>query len=678
MKNRWSDSELSKIEKRYAQDKTNLDIARRVYTSRLLGSDENLVRHGGGNTSVKTVLPGVLGGQTEVLCIKGSGFDLGSIDPTGFPAVKLGPLQKLIPLEVLTDEEMLNFLRTNLVDAASSNPSVETLLHAFLPHKFVDHTHANAILTLTDQVGGEELCREVFGERLGFVPYIMPGFGLAKKAKEIYDAAPEVEGLILFRHGIVSFGDTAREAYDRMIEITTHAEEAIAARKQHVIPTAEISRVTATASEIAPIIRGLCAVNEENSWVLEFRTNDKILNFVNGKELERYSQQGTITPDHVIRTKPTPLIMQPPMGGDLSAFRRDAERGIKNFSTNYTSYFQKNNKRRNDSKVALDSMPRIILVPGLGLFALGETKGAATIAGDLAVTNIDVITDIEQMGTYEGIREEDIFDVEYWSLEQAKLGIPPKQALHRKIVIITGGGSGIGAAIAKLFSEEGANVAVLDLVKENAEAIAGQVGGIGLCCDVTDPNAVRTAFDAVAQEFGGLDILVSNAGAAWQGKIGEIDFPTLRKSFELNFFAHQSVAQAAVSIFLAQGIGGCLLFNTSKQAVNPGKNFGPYGLPKAATLSLMKQYALDYGEYGIRSNAVNADRIRSGLLTEDMIVSRSRARSLSEEDYMAGNLLGREVTARDVAKAFLNLALAQKTTAATLTVDGGNIEASLR
>ena len=212
MKNRWSDSELSKIEKRYAQDKTNLDIARRVYTSRLLGSDESLVRHGGGNTSVKTVLPDVLGGQTEVLCIKGSGFDLGSIDPTGFPAVKLRPLQKLMPFEVFTDEKMLNFLRTNLVDASSSNPSVETLLHAFLPHKFVDHTHANAILTLTDQVGGEELCREVFGERMGFVPYIMPGFGLAKKAKEIYDAAPEVEGLILFRHGIVSFGDTAREA----------------------------------------------------------------------------------------------------------------------------------------------------------------------------------------------------------------------------------------------------------------------------------------------------------------------------------------------------------------------------------------------------------------------------------------------------------------------------------
>jgi NAD(P)-dependent dehydrogenase (short-subunit alcohol dehydrogenase family) len=248
------------------------------------------------------------------------------------------------------------------------------------------------------------------------------------------------------------------------------------------------------------------------------------------------------------------------------------------------------------------------------------------------------------------------------------------------VAVITGGGSGIGAATAKAFAKQGAEVAVLDRDGEAAARVAKQMGGyaLGLACDVTDADAVARAFDAVVKKFGGVDIVVSNAGAAWQGRIGEVDDALLRRSFELNFFAHQTVAQNAVRIMKAQGTGGCLLFNTSKQAVNPGKDFGPYGLPKAATLFLVKQYALDHGKDGIRANAVNADRIRTGLLTDDMVAARAKARGLSESDYMSGNLLGREVTAEDVADAFLFLALARKTTAAIVTVDGGNIEASLR
>jgi NAD(P)-dependent dehydrogenase (short-subunit alcohol dehydrogenase family) len=314
------------------------------------------------------------------------------------------------------------------------------------------------------------------------------------------------------------------------------------------------------------------------------------------------------------------------------------------------------------------------------LFGLGASAKDAAIAADIAENTVDVVSAAEAMSRYESIPEGDQFDVEYWSLEQAKLGKAVEKPLARQVALITGGGSGIGAATAKVMAKQGAEVAVLDRDEAAAKSVAQKIGSaaLGLGCDVTDTAAVRRAFDAVAEKFGGVDIVVSNAGAAWQGRIGDVEDELLRQSFELNFFAHQSVAQNAVRIMKAQGTGGCLLFNTSKQAVNPGKDFGPYGLPKAATLFLVKQYALDHGKDGIRANAVNADRIRTGLLTDDMVAARAKARGLSEADYMSGNLLGREVTADDVADAFVFLALARKTTAATITVDGGNIEASLR
>ncbi|HXB52965.1 MAG TPA: SDR family oxidoreductase, partial [Rhizomicrobium sp.] len=291
-----------------------------------------------------------------------------------------------------------------------------------------------------------------------------------------------------------------------------------------------------------------------------------------------------------------------------------------------------------------------------------------------------VITDAEGIGEYRSISVYDMFEVEYWSLEQAKLGKSNEKSLARQVAVITGGASGIGAATAKAMAKEGAEVAILDRDLEAAKAAAKKIGGKALAveCDVTNPGSVRAAFDAVVSAFGGVDIVVSNAGAAWQGTIGKVDDETLRRSFELNFWAHQAVSQQATRIMQVQGTFGCLLFNTSKQAVNPGKDFGPYGLPKAATLFLVKQYALDHGKDGIRANAVNADRIRSGLLTDDMVAARSKARGVSETDYMAGNLLKREVTAEDVADAFVYLATASKTTAAVVTVDGGNIEASLR
>jgi NAD(P)-dependent dehydrogenase (short-subunit alcohol dehydrogenase family) len=399
---------------------------------------------------------------------------------------------------------------------------------------------------------------------------------------------------------------------------------------------------------------------------------------VSGVDLPRYSQAGVVTPDHTIRTKNWPLLVPAPEAGKLDAWAAGVKAAIDAYVARYHAYFVRHNGDR--KKTELDPLPRVVLVPGLGLFGLGASARDAAIAADIAENTVQVISDAEAIGEYRPIGEADMFDMEYWSLEQAKLGKSTEKTLARQVAVVTGGGSGIGAATAIAMARQGAEIAVLDCDLEAAKAVVKRIGGkaLAVACDVTDTASVKAAFDAVVSAFGGVDIVVSNAGAAWQGTIGTVDDETLRKSFELNFWAHQSVAQTAVRIMQAQGTFGCLLFNTSKQAINPGKDFGPYGLPKAATLFLAKQYALDHGRDGIRSNAVNADRIRSGLLTGAMVASRAAARGVSEADYLAGNLLKREVSAGDVADAFVYLATATKTTAAVITVDGGNIEASLR
>ena len=685
MKSRWSDAEAQATVARYTDKGISPDLALRVYTTRLLGGDPALVLHGGGNTSVKTQAKDLLGDTLDVICVKGSGWDMGDIEPAGLPAVKLAPLRRLRALDRLSDEDMVNFQRIHLLDSSAPNPSVETLLHAFLPHKFVDHTHSTAVLALTDQPEGYAIAREVFGDRMAYVPYTIPGFALAKSVANIYDKNRGVQGLILLRHGIFTFAEDARSAYELMIEMVTAAEERIARGKKTILP-AKLPSELASYTEIAPILRGAVALenNREDGTakrqILCFRSNEKILKYVNGAELARYSQIGVVTPDHTIRTKNWPLLVPAPEKGALNSWAQEMRQAVDTFVAHYHAYFARNNARVNGIKKELDPFPRVVLVPGMGLLGLGASAKDAAIAADIAENTVDVISDAERVSSYESIPEADQFDVEYWSLEQAKLGKSAEKPLARQVAVVTGGGSGIGAATAKAFAKQGAELAVLDRDEAAAQAIAKQIGGqaLSVACDVTDADQVRRAFDAVTAKFGGVDVVVSNAGAAWQGRIGEVDDEILRKSFELNFFAHQNVAQNAVRIMNAQGTGGCLLFNTSKQAVNPGKDFGPYGLPKAATLFLVKQYALDHGKEGIRSNAVNADRIRTGLLTDDMVAVRAKARGVSEADYMSGNLLGREVTADDVAEAFVFLALARKTTAAIVTVDGGNIEASLR
>ena len=684
MESLWNEDDAARCVAHYAGQGIAETLALRVYTTRLLGGDPRLVLHGGGNTSLKTRMTDLAGEELEVLCVKGSGWDMAAIEPAGIPALRLAPLRRLQSLDALADTDMVNVLRGNLLDAEAPNPSVETLLHAFLPQQFVDHTHANAVLAVADQPDGEAICAELYDGRAGVVTYVMSGLALAKKAAEVQAAHPEAAGLILLKHGVVSFGATARESYERMVELVSLAERRLARGERKSFGSVSLPARLAAPAEVAPVLRGLLAIETDaaeglfNRFVLTFRSGDRIRAFVDGAELERYSHQGVATPDHSIRIKTKPLVLPAPAADDPEGFVEAAGRAMADYRAAYEAYFARNDARLPGARTRRDSSPRVILVPGLGLFAAGENAKAAAIAADLAEANIEVIAEAEAIGRFESISEAEAFAIEYWSLEQAKLGTAKEPPLARHVVAVTGGGGAIGAATAAAFRAAGAEVALLDLDAAPAEAAAERIGGLGLACDVTDRSSVEAAFARVAETYGGLDILVSNAGAAWQGMIGDISDRELRESFELNFFAHQSVAQCALAIMRAQKTGGVLLFNASKQAVNPGANFGAYGLPKAATMALCRQYALEYGAEGIRANAVNADRIRSGLLTGGMIEARSKARGVSEDTYMRGNLLKREVTAEDVAAAFVDLALARKTTGAVLTVDGGNIAAALR
>ena len=427
MKSAWVERDAKAAVDRYRKAGIAADLALRTYSTQLLGRDAKLVLHGGGNTSLKTAMRDLTGEEVAVLRVKGSGADMGAIEPAGFPAVRLEPLRKLRARETLSDDEMARAQRAYLIDPQAPSPSVEMLLHAFVPATFVDHTHATAVLSLIDQPNAAELCAETFGGRLGFVPYLMPGFGLAQKAAAVFEQNPQVEGLILDKHGIFTFGGDAREAYERMIEMVTLAEQRLGKNRKAVFAAASLPQRLASAVEIAPILRGACAVRDamgegaHKRSILEFRTGAAILNYVNGKYAAAYARAGVITPDHVIRTKPWPLIVPAPEAGKLDEFKKAAQAAAQKFAGDYAAYFERHKARAHGAAMH-DPMPRVALVPGLGLFALGASAADARIAADIAQAAAEGITDAEAIGRFTPISEADMFDCEYWPLELAKLG----------------------------------------------------------------------------------------------------------------------------------------------------------------------------------------------------------------------------------------------------------------
>lgn len=688
MESRWVEADAAKA---IVERKANVSelLALRTYSARLLGQNPSLVLHGGGNTSVKAEATTILGETVPVLHVKGSGWDLATIEPAGHPAVRMAPLLRLLELPDMTDEAMVNELRLALLDASAPTPSVETLLHAALPARFIDHTHADAILAVADQPDGERVCREIFGDRLLWIPYVMPGFGLAKACKKAWDEAlaagrsPTV--MVLERHGVFTFGDTAKESYERMIDVVTRAE-LYASDKMPTANVPAIERNAELEAIVLPIVRGALAQasNEspERAPIAVIRSNEWIIAFLDRRDALALTQRGSATPDHVIRTKPTPLFVSNPNYDDVSGFAARLVREIGEYAKSYDRYFEDTCKRKNVTRTKLDPWPRVILLPKIGVITVGKTRKDAEIAADIYEHTIQVITDAEDVGTYSPVSRDDLFDVEYWSLEQAKIKKQPEAPLGQQVAVVTGGASGIGRATAEHFLDLGAHVVICDRDAASLEKVQAELGKkygdriVSRPADVTQQFDVDAVFRLAARTFGGVDIVVSNAGNAPEGKLETDEGETaLRASLETNLLSHNVVASCAVEIMRLSGRGGCLLFNASKSAFNPGPGFGPYAVAKSALVALMKQYAIDTAKDGIRSNAVNADRIRTGIFGGGVLESRAAARGLSVDDYFRSNLLAREVTARDVAQAFGYLAQAKATTGCVVTVDGGNAAA---
>lgn len=692
--NRWTEAEAQRWQDAAGQDPRARELALRVYSSRLIGQNPDLVMHGGGNTSLKATALDTFGEAVEVLHIKGSGWDLDTIEAKGLPAVRLAPLMRLRGLAALSDEAMVNVQRLNLLDSGAPNPSVETLLHAWIPHRYVDHTHATAFLVLANLPEVAAVTRELFGDRLTLVPYVMPGFALAKVAADAFDRNPAAEGLLLVNHGHFAWGPDARFSYDRIVAHTNLVEAWLADRRPApLMPAAALPAAALPAPDLAPVLapvlaglRGAlasCLPEAAALPVLDLRSDPGARAFADRADLEALALRGVATPDHVIRTK-----------GEVLVLRRDAQTpaamqaAVAAYADRYRAWFAAHAPQAASPKTMLPPMPGLVWLQGAGIVGVGASAAAARIAADIGTQSARVRADAEAAGGFYPIGPADLFDMEYWSLEQAKLGKGAPPALQGRIVLITGGAGAIGMATARAFAAAGATIFLVDRPGPALEAALAALGRDhgGHGCDITEPGAPAAAVAACAARFGGLDVLVSNAGAAVNGAVATLPDSVLRDSFELNFFAHLAFAQSATATFRAQAQGrglrgaepGQILFNVSKQAVNPGRGFAAYGLPKATTFFLLRQLALELGPEGIRVNGINADRIRSGLLTPEMIAARSGARGIDAETYMAGNLLKAEVEARHVAEAFVMLARATRTTAHVMTVDGGNIEAALR
>lgn len=675
--NQWSNEAAQKWLDAAPKNPADQDLALRVYTSRLIGQDPDLVMHGGGNTSVKVQRGNLFGEIEDVLHIKGSGWDLEVIEAAGLPGVRLEPLGKLRKLAHLSDEDMVNSQRNNLLDSTAPNPSVEALLHAYLPHKFVDHTHATAFLALANLPDATARCRDIFGDRLAVVPYIMPGFQLAKAAAEVYEANPHVEGLLLLNHGHFAFGDTAQQSYDRIVEHTNLAAAALGLDAPTDIAPKDYDALPDAVMSLRGILAALTDNVDQPMPIMDVRANQQIRDFMKRPDVAELATRGVGSPDHVIRIKGRPLHLPASV---WQAGHAAIHQAVVAFQQDYTTYFNREAARCADTKKMLSPLPSLVWMDEVGVIGIGANAKAASIAADIGVQNIRIRQTAEDQGGFYPVSEGDLFDLEYWSLEQAKLGKSKSPPLTGKVVMITGAAGAIGSALANAFAAAGAELVLIDRAQQGLQAISGQAAASALCLemDITETDAAEQAVGQAIRQFGGVDILVSNAGAAQTGAMLDLDDQMLAAAYDLNFFAPYRFARAVGRCLCQQERGGQLLFNISKQAVNPGRDFGAYGLPKASTLFMVRQLALELGGKNIRVNGVNADRIRSGIVTDDFISTRAKARGVDEAAYMAGNLLQREVAAHHVAEAFVMLAQMERTTGHVVTVDGGNVEASLR
>ncbi len=653
MKSLWQDAEAKRMEG---------ELALRVYTSRLLGRDKSLVLHGGGNTSLKLVERNRFGEEEAILYVKGSGWDLETIDSPGFSPVRLGHVKRLAGLERLSDPEMVNELLTHMLRADAPAPSVETILHGCMPHKYVDHTHADAVLAITNTPGGEARIRAVYGDEIIVIPYLMPGFDLAQVvAREfVRQATPKTIGIVLLKHGIFSFGDTAREAYERMIALVDRAERHLQERRAwDVVEPPSPAGMQIDPLEVASLRRAVSAAAGFPA-ILRVRTTAQTLGFARHPEVERLSQQGPATPDHVIRTKRVPML-----GHDVDAFARA-----------YREYFDRHAPHAREPKTMLDPAPRMILDPRFGLASIGRTARDAQIVEEIYEHTIDVILRADALERYEALPAQEIFDVEYWDLEQAKLrkggAAPP---FRGEVAWVTGAASGIGkAAVASLLAR-GAAVVGLDL-NESIENLHDRPDYLGIRCDVRDAGMVQAALERTVQAYGGLDMLILNAGIFGATRsISELPADEWRRVMAVNVDANLLLMRVCHPCLRLAPRGGRVVVVGSKNVPAPGPGAAAYSASKAALNQLARIAALEWGADGIRVNSLHPNQVfDTALWTDAVLAERARRYGMTIEQYKTNNVLHTEVTSRDVAELAAEMCgpLFAKTTGAQVPVDGGN------
>ncbi|MDH3238037.1 MAG: bifunctional aldolase/short-chain dehydrogenase [Deltaproteobacteria bacterium] len=701
MKNKWRGEKASEYIARY-EKRCASDLALRTYTSRLIGEEKELVLHGGGNTSVKSTYANVLGQHIPALFVKASGHDLASIEPAGHVGLDLEYLQRLRSLPELPDATMVNELQTHRLNAEGARPSIESLLHAFLSAKYIDHTHPDAILALTNQRHGDRVIRNAFGKDVVVLNYIKPGFLLAKAASAAFDGAPGCMGMVLMKHGLLTWGDDARSSYEKTIELVTRAEKYLA-RKTNKLQKVRRATPTITARErylkIAPILRGLLAIPTEDAdrpyrrFVLQPLIKGDVLDLVDSNRGKEIAMSPPLTSDHLIRTKALPLWIDNPPYDDHQKIRKRISNAITDYARQYDAYFKRHASRLFPGLERFDAMPRVILMPGLGAVCAGGNIVEARLVKDITAQTLKTKMKIAALGTYEGLGEDHIFDMEYHSLQHAKLA-EEEFPLQRSIALITGAAGAIGAGICQGLLENGCHVAATDLPGDRLTELVEELKRtyldriIGVPLDVTKPRSVAKGFRQVIQEWGGIDLLVVNAGVAHVSPLADMDTEAFRRLERVNIDGTLHVLSEAARHFKNQNTGGDIVLISTKNVFAPGAKFSAYSATKAAAHQLARIASMELAEIDVRVNMVSPDAVfshgtrKSGLWGE-VGPDRMHARGLDErgleEYYRNRNLLKAKITATHVARAVLYFATRQTpTTGATIPVDGGLPDATPR
>lgn len=654
MQSRWNDADAAPL----GTD----PLKQRVYTSRLLGAEPSLVLHGGGNTSVKATQPNLFGDAEELLFVKGSGWDLATIEVRGFAPVRMDVLLRMAKLEKLTDADMVRVQKSAMTNPDAPAPSVEAILHAIIPYRFVDHTHADAVVSITNTPDGEAAIRSIYGDRVLYVPYVMPGFVLAKKVYELTQGVDwsKVEGMVLLNHGIFAFGDDARTSYERMIKLVTEAEDYLKAKQAFEVPLA----IEEPKEDLLTLAKLRQAVGRQLGTPVIARLDRSVeaVSFSTRPGVEDFARRGPMTPDHVIQTKRVPLMVTGDVEADVTGFERD-----------YRAYFDRNT---NGSLTCLDPAPRWAIWPGHGTIAFGTAAKKADVVADICRHTMRAFQWGEALGGWKALPESDIFEVEYWELEQAKLklGGTAKLPLQGKVALVSGAASGIGKLCAERLRAQGAAVVALDLNPGIVDSFQG-ADALGLVCDVTDTEALERAVETTVRTFGGLDVLVMNAGIFPEGRaIAELESKLWQKSLDVNLTSHVYLLRACVP-YLAAGFDPAVVVIASKNVPAPGPGQAAYSAAKAGLTQVARVAALELGGQGIRVNVLHPNAVfDTGIWTEEVLADRARRYGMSVEQYKTNNVMRVEVTSRDVADLACAMAgpLFAKTTGAQVPIDGGN------